>query len=103
MTRFDNAVKVIESGDQGGSRAHALFNPEPAASRRGRPLLYDAVDMSANGRSVLRSSCHIFGDNDDLAWDLGNPDDLVTSNPIPIRPRLRRRSIRSRGSTAPAS
>ena len=21
--------------------------------------------------------CHIFGDNDDIAWDLGNPDDAV--------------------------
>src|SRR5262249_25240632 len=26
----------------------------------------------------------IFGDMDDLAWDLGNPDDVVKSNPIPI-------------------
>src|SRR6185503_3164560 len=26
----------------------------------------------------------IFGDMDDLAWDLGNPDDKVKKNPIPV-------------------
>ena len=32
----------------------------------------------------LTESCHIFGDMDDLAWDLGNPDAAVTKSPIPI-------------------
>src|SRR5262249_24352862 len=31
------------------------------------------------------SSCHIFGDNDDLAWDLGNPDGDYTISPIEVR------------------
>ena len=39
---------------------------------------------SANGEASC-ASCHIFGDKDELAWDLGNPDDLVTRNPIPKR------------------
>ncbi|MFC4313072.1 YncE family protein [Steroidobacter flavus] len=84
MTRFDNAVKVINLATKTEVAALPLFNPEPAQVVTGRPLLYDATDMSANGEAAC-ASCHIFGDNDDLAWDLGNPDDLVTSNPIPIR------------------
>jgi len=46
-------------------------------------MLYDATRFSGNGEASC-ASCHIFGDNDDLAWDLGNPDDAVKQNPIPI-------------------
>jgi DNA-binding beta-propeller fold protein YncE len=84
LTRFDNAVKVVNLATKAEVATLPLFNPEPAKVVNGRPLLYDALEMSANGEASC-ASCHIFGDNDDLAWDLGNPDDLVTSNPIPIR------------------
>jgi hypothetical protein len=46
-------------------------------------MLYDATRFSGNGEASC-SSCHIFGDNDDLSWDLGNPDATVTKNPTPI-------------------
>jgi hypothetical protein len=42
----------------------------------GRPFLYDARFTSSNGEAAC-ASCHIFGDFDSLAWDLGNPDDNV--------------------------
>jgi hypothetical protein len=58
-------------------------SPEPAAIVQGRPMLYDATRFSGNGEATC-SSCHIFGDNDALAWDLGNPDNAVTTSPIPI-------------------
>jgi hypothetical protein len=61
-----------------------LPNPEPASVVQGRPLLYDANFSSANGEASC-ASCHIFADKDELAWDLGNPDDPVTSSPIPAR------------------
>ena len=41
------------------------------------------MTTSSNGEASC-ASCHIFGDMDDLAWDLGNPDDAVKTNPIPI-------------------
>jgi hypothetical protein len=53
-----------------------------------------------------RSSCHIFGDMDDLAWDLGNPDDAVKTNPIPINLAIAITAgavVRRRRSTAPAT
>jgi YVTN family beta-propeller protein len=83
MTRFDNSVKVIDLATKQEIANATLPNPEPASVVEGRPMLYDATRFSGNGEASC-ASCHIFGDNDDLAWDLGNPDDAVKKNPIPI-------------------
>jgi sugar lactone lactonase YvrE len=82
MTRFDNSVEVIDLGTGTTSATHALHNPEPQSVVDGRPFLYDANLTSGNGEASC-SSCHIFGDMDDLAWDLGDPDGGVTANNQP--------------------
>lgn len=82
MTRFDNAVKVINLATRLEVAQAPLNNPEPANVIAGRPFLYDARRSSANGEASC-ASCHIFGDSDDLAWDLGDPDGMVTKSPIP--------------------
>jgi DNA-binding beta-propeller fold protein YncE len=82
MTRFDDAVKVIALSSGAEVAALPLPNPEPPSVILGRPMLYDA-SRSGNGEASC-ASCHIFGDKDDLAWDLGNPDNIVTKSPIPI-------------------
>jgi DNA-binding beta-propeller fold protein YncE len=82
-TRFDDAVKVINLTSHAEIAALPLPNPEPASVVQGRPMLYDAADFSGNGEAAC-ASCHPFGDMDDLAWDLGNPDNPVTTSPIPI-------------------
>src|SRR5262249_23896607 len=58
----------------------AMWNPEPLSITNGRRFLYDAALTSSHGDSAC-ASCHIFGDFDGLAWDLGNPD--ATELPIP--------------------
>ncbi len=83
MTRFDNAVKVMDLTSYAETAALVLPNPEPSSVVAGRPVLYDATKYSGNGEATC-ASCHIFGDMDDLAWDLGNPDDVVKASPIPI-------------------
>jgi DNA-binding beta-propeller fold protein YncE len=83
MTRFDNAVKVIDLASRQEIAKQSLPNPEPPSVVQGRPMLYDSTRFSGNGETSC-SSCHIFGDMDDIAWDLGNPDDVVKKNPIPI-------------------
>jgi len=80
-TRFDNAVKVINLASGSEVAAASMPTPEPAEVIEGRPLLYDATRSSANGENAC-ASCHPFGDMDDLAWDLGNPDDVVTASPL---------------------
>src|SRR5690606_36654649 len=42
MTRFDNAVKVLDLASKSEVAKAPLPNPEPAAIVAGRPLLYDA-------------------------------------------------------------
>lgn len=83
MTRFDNAVKVIDLAGRREVASAVLPNPEPASVVAGRPMLYDATRFSGNGEAAC-ASCHIFGDEDDLAWDLGNPDDAVKDNPLTL-------------------
>jgi len=82
-TRWDNGVSMIRLSTQ-SELAHWTFaNQEPAAVVTGRQFLYDAQFSSGNGEASC-ASCHIFGDMDQLGWDLGNPDDDVTSNPMVI-------------------
>ncbi|MDH3981205.1 MAG: cytochrome-c peroxidase, partial [Gammaproteobacteria bacterium] len=49
-----------------------LHNPEPADLVAGRRFLYDARFTSSNGEAAC-ASCHVDGDLDSLAWDLGDP------------------------------
>jgi DNA-binding beta-propeller fold protein YncE/mono/diheme cytochrome c family protein len=82
LTRFGNQIEVVDLNTNAVVATHALHNPEPPAIVTGRPFLYDALATSGNGEASC-SSCHIFGDMDQLAWNLGNPDDHVTDNTQP--------------------
>lgn len=73
LTRFDNSVSVIDTNTKAEVSHVAMFNPEPASIVEGRRFLYDASYTSARGDSSC-GGCHIFGDMDQLAWDLGDPD-----------------------------
>jgi YVTN family beta-propeller protein len=84
LTRFDNAVKVVSTATGAELDAASLHNPEPEEVVEGRPFLYDASFTSTHGDSAC-ASCHIFGDMDDLAWDLGDPDGDVVNNPGPFK------------------
>ncbi|MEM7410208.1 MAG: hypothetical protein AAF430_08250 [Myxococcota bacterium] len=81
-TRFDNSVSMIKVGGAFTTTVQTVRMPtaEPDSVVDGRPVLYDAVNTSGNGEASC-ASCHIFGDFDSLAWNLGNPDDPSTSNP----------------------
>ncbi len=89
LTRFDNSISIIDTDDRKEVAHVAMFNPEPPSIVRGRPFLYDAAFTSSHGDSSC-SSCHVFGDFDSLAWDLGDPDGTTIKNPgpfaIPIEP-----------------
>ncbi|XXF81182.1 hypothetical protein P2318_15885 [Myxococcaceae bacterium GXIMD 01537] len=87
LTRFDNALSVIDTTTRREIAHLPMHNPEPASIVQGRPLLYDARRSSSHGDSSC-GSCHIFGDFDSLAWDLGNPDGLVKANTNPVVPIL---------------
>jgi len=79
LTRFDNAVKVIDTTTRQEIAQHPLPNPEPPQVIAGRRFLYDARFTSSNGEASC-ASCHVFADFDSLAWDLGKPEDVVKPN-----------------------
>lgn len=84
-TLYDDAVITIDLSDRSIIGRVRLHSPEPAAVIEGRPALYDAFATSSHGEASC-ASCHVFGDLDALAWDLGDPDVSQLPNPNPAGP-----------------
>ncbi len=82
-TRMDHKLHVISTEVKYVINSVELFTPEPAVIKDGRPFLYDAPLTSGNGTGSC-GSCHIFGDFDQLAWDLGHPEGHVEPNTNPF-------------------
>jgi len=82
-TRFDNALSVIDTSSAIEISHIGLHNPEPPSVIAGRQFLFDANQTSSNGEASC-ASCHIEGDKDELAWDLGDPDGAVITNNNPF-------------------
>jgi len=80
LTRFNNAVVTVDLSSFSELASEPMFNPEPDAVIAGRRHLYRSEDVSRFGNASC-ASCHLFGDTDGLAWDLGNPDIEVENNP----------------------
>jgi DNA-binding beta-propeller fold protein YncE len=84
LSRFDNRISIIESPGNAGTRVLLaevdLHTPEPPEVLAGRRFLYDAAFSSGHGDAAC-GTCHIFGDMDKLAWDLGDPFGNVEPNP----------------------
>ena len=57
------------------------MNPTPDEIVNGRKFFYGGF-TSAHGEQSC-ASCHLFGDNDNLAWDLGDPFGGYVPPPIP--------------------
>ena len=83
LTRFDNGISVINTQTKTEVGHVAMHNPEPSSITAGRRFLYDAAFTSSHGDQAC-ASCHVFGDMDDLAWDLGNPDGALVKNANPF-------------------
>jgi YVTN family beta-propeller protein len=80
LTRFDNAISVVDTTTNTEVSHMAMYNPEPAKIVNGRKYHYDASLTSSHGDSSC-ALCHVFGDMDQLAWDLGNPSGDMVMNP----------------------
>ena len=85
LTRFDNSVRVVNtttlSRGDGAARSRSTIPSPPASPTAGRSST-TPPSPPATARRRARA-CHIFGDFDSLAWDLGNPDDDVHGQPEP--------------------
>jgi YVTN family beta-propeller protein len=87
MSRFDHTIGIVSNASSPTRALTATvplgFDPSPKLAKEGRRFLYDAAATSGHGDSAC-ASCHIFGDFDSLAWDLGDPFGAVVSNPNPF-------------------
>jgi DNA-binding beta-propeller fold protein YncE len=83
LTRFDNAISIVDPRARRQIGHVAMFNPEPPSLVAGRRFLYDAALTSGHGDAAC-ASCHVFGDFDSLAWDLGDPDGASEPAPGPF-------------------
>ena len=86
LNRLSNSISVIDLDSERVVKEVSLTDPTPDLIREGRGYLFDAK-LSAHG-TVSCASCHIDGDRDGLAWDLGNPDGELFQNgsAIPLHP-----------------
>jgi len=84
-TRFDDGVSIVDPQARTEIAHVRVHSPEPASITAGRHFLYDAHDSSSNGEAAC-GVCHVFGDFDSLAWDLGMPAPggsvLLNNNPF---------------------
>ena len=78
LDRFSNSIATVDPSAMTKLGERALHDPSPASVKAGRRHLYDGIDSSGHGDAAC-SSCHISGDRDGLAWDLGDP----TGNFVP--------------------
>jgi len=79
-TRFNNGLSIVDTQSKNEISNLELVNPEPSDIIEGRRHLYNAATHSSHGDASC-ASCHVFGDVDAMAWDLGNPDETVAANP----------------------
>jgi len=86
MDRLFHAIIVVDLESKTPQEFASLrYSPEPHRVREGVNYLYDARQASGHGDAAC-ASCHVFGDRDGLAWDLGDPNGLVEGSPLARAP-----------------
>jgi DNA-binding beta-propeller fold protein YncE len=82
LNRLTDTLCVVDTGSRTvlSEQPIATFDPLPLATREGRKFLYDAK-LSGNG-TMSCAACHIDGDMDGIAWDLGDPSGVMEAAPV---------------------
>jgi DNA-binding beta-propeller fold protein YncE len=97
LNRLSNSISVLDLQQDKQIQEVEMQDPTPQEVRQGRGYLFDAK-LSGNG-TVSCASCHIDGDRDGLAWDLGDPGgklfDDGSANPLhPMKGPLMTQTLR---------
>ena len=72
LNRIAHSIAIVQASTLAKLDEIPLHDPSSENTKNGRRFLYDGIDTSGHGDAAC-SSCHISGDMDGLAWDLGNP------------------------------
>ena len=86
LNRISNTLTIIDPAARSVVREIPVgsYDPTPAVVREGRGFLYDAK-LSGAGL-VSCASCHIDGEMDLLAWDLGDPNGTIGATTTQVTP-----------------
>ena len=85
LNHLDATISVIDARARRAIATIPLrYNPTPAVVKQGRPFFYDAALNSRHG-DLSCATCHVFGDLDGLAWDLGDPHGPIIDYPVLLR------------------
>jgi len=83
LGRFRNQLQTLSTGTLQSLAVTSIgFDPTPDDIVNGRKFFYGGF-TSGHGDQAC-ASCHLFGDMDDLVWDLGDP----TGNMAPVPPGM---------------
>jgi YVTN family beta-propeller protein len=74
--RFAGNISTVDTTTETVIDTRPLWDPTPTRIKAGRPHLYDTHDTSGLGQASC-ASCHVDARVDRLAWDLGNPEDII--------------------------
>ena len=83
LARIAAALSVVDLGTGMSSSMPLGHDPRPAGIREGEVVFYNCENSSAHG-DLACASCHVFGNTDYLAWDLGNPQGAFQLPPPPV-------------------
>jgi YVTN family beta-propeller protein len=85
LNHLDATISVVDVATRREIATNPFrHDPTPAVVRQGRAFLYDAALTSRHG-DLSCATCHVFGDLDGLAWDLGNPNGRTFDFPVALR------------------
>ena len=78
--RFHNQLQTLSTANFASLAVNAIgFDPTPDPIVNGRKFFYGGV-TSGHGDQAC-ASCHLFGDMDNFAWELGNPQGSMAPPP----------------------
>jgi YVTN family beta-propeller protein len=88
LGRFHNQLQTLSTANFSSVALSSIgFDPTPDAIVNGRKFFYGGF-TSGHGDQAC-ASCHLFGDMDNLAWELGNPQGtMAPAPPNMIDPQL---------------
>ena len=85
LNHLEATVSVIDLRQRRTvARAALRHDPTPSVVKLGRSFFYDALLTSGFG-DLSCATCHVFGDVDGLAWDLGDPAGPRIDYPVALR------------------
>jgi YVTN family beta-propeller protein len=85
LNHLEATISVVDLGRRASVATIPLrYDPAPPPVRAGRRFFYDAALTSRYG-DLSCATCHVFGDMDGLAWDLGDPSATQIDYPVALK------------------